>query len=65
MPAVNIKENLKEFKIELSAPGLKKDDIKASLDDHTITVSAEKEDSKTDEQEHYTKQEYNCSSGKM
>ena len=31
IPAVNIKENEKEFKVEVAAPGLKKEDFRINL----------------------------------
>lgn len=61
-PSVNIIENGKEFKIELSAPGLKKEDFKIDIDNSTLTISAEKEMEQKEEKEHYTKREFSYSS---
>lgn len=58
MPAVNIKENGKNFKVELSAPGFEKKDFKISVEDDVLTVSAEKEEEKNEENERYTRQEF-------
>lgn len=62
IPSVNITENGKEFKIELGAPGLKKDDFKIDIDNGTLTVSAEKEETAKEENERFTKQEFNYTS---
>lgn len=61
-PSVNIIENGKEFKIELSAPGLKKEDFKIDIDNSTLTIRAEKEVEQKEEKEHYTKREFSYSS---
>lgn len=41
LPAVNVKENKDEFKIEVAAPGLKKEDFKLSYDNGRLTISSE------------------------
>jgi HSP20 family protein len=43
-PAVNITESDEQFKIEVAAPGLKKEDFKISVDDGMLTISAEKKE---------------------
>lgn len=62
IPAVNISENSKEFRIEFGAPGLSKEDFKIDVDKNTLTVSSEKEEKKKEENERFTKQEFNYSS---
>jgi HSP20 family protein len=62
LPAVNIKENGKEFKVEVAAPGLKKDDFKITTEDGFINISAEHEESKEEKEEDYTMKEYNYNS---
>ena len=62
IPSVNITENSKEFRIEFGAPGLKKEDFKIDVDKNTLTVSSEKEEKKKEENERFTKQEFNYSS---
>lgn len=42
VPAVNIMENNDEFKIELAAPGLKREDFKIEVDNGVLTISSEK-----------------------
>jgi HSP20 family protein len=47
-PAVNIKENDKEFLLEVAAPGLKKEDFNISFEKDHLVISASK---KTEEKE--------------
>ncbi|MDP3469753.1 MAG: Hsp20/alpha crystallin family protein [Daejeonella sp.] len=61
-PSVNIIENGKKFKIELSAPGLKKGDFQIDIDNNILTISAEKEEDKEEENEQFTKREFSYSS---
>jgi HSP20 family protein len=42
-PAVNITEGKDEYKIDVAAPGLNKNDFKVSLDNNLLTISSEKE----------------------
>jgi len=58
VPMVNVFENDDEFRIELATPGLKKEDIRISLDNDVITISANNESEVTKENENCTKQEY-------
>jgi HSP20 family protein len=62
MPATNIKENDKNFQIEIAAPGLKKEDFNVDIENGMLTISAEKKDEKEEKDENYTRQEYNYSS---
>lgn len=63
VPAVNITENDKEYKITVAAPGLKKDDFKIDLDGNMLTISAETEETTEEkEDERYTRKEYNYTS---
>ena len=45
MPAVNVKENKKSFKLEVSSPGFDKEDFDINVDKNIITISAKKEES--------------------
>lgn len=58
MPSVNITENGKEFRIELAAPGMSKNDFKVNVEDNVLTISAEKEEEKNDKNERYTRREF-------
>lgn len=46
VPAVNVKETKEAFELELSAPGLQKQDFKLNVDDNLLTISYEKQTSK-------------------
>ena len=62
MPATNVKETDKEFKIELAAPGFKKEDFKVNLDNDVLSISAETKDEKKEEGEKYTRREFSYNS---
>jgi HSP20 family protein len=63
-PAVNIKETDGDFQLEVSAPGMKKDDFVLELDKNMLTISAEFKNEKEDKDEtgDYTRREFNYSS---
>lgn len=61
---VNIKENEKGYLIELVAPGFDKSDFKISLDQHLLTISAEKKEESKDENEKIVRNEYSYRSFK-
>lgn len=61
-PAVNIKENGNEFKVEVAAPGLKKEDFKITTGKGMINISAEHEETKEEKDENFTRKEYNFNS---
>lgn len=44
VPAVNVVEHADGFRIEVAAPGLKKDDFKLNLNHNNLTISAYKEE---------------------
>ncbi|MFK5855921.1 MAG: Hsp20/alpha crystallin family protein [Bacteroidota bacterium] len=58
VPSVNIIENEKTFVLEVVAPGVKKDDFKIDLDNQTLTVSREIEETKEDTKVNYTRKEF-------
>lgn len=62
VPAVNISESEKSFKIEMAAPGLDKSDFKINVDKNLITISAEKKEEQLSEEKLYSKKEFNYSS---
>lgn len=62
IPAVNITEDKKAYHMSLAAPGLKKEDFQVELDGNLLTVSSEKEESKEEKDEKYSRKEYNYSS---
>lgn len=46
LPAVNVRETNDDFRIEVAAPGMKRDDFKVELDNNVLTISSEREDSR-------------------
>ena len=58
MPAVNVSETDKEYKLCIAAPGLEKQDFNVEIMDDMITISAEKEKEK-EEHGRYNRREYN------
>lgn len=44
LPAVNVSESNDAFKIEVAAPGMKKNDFKIDLDNNLLVISSEKEE---------------------
>ncbi len=63
-PAVNIAENGDDFKIEVAAPGLDKDDFKINLDHNVLTISSEKESENVENKPDFNRREFNYSSFK-
>ena len=62
LPAVNIKENKKEFNIEFASPGYNKKDFKIDLDEDVLTISAEKQQEKEEEKDSFTRREFSYNS---
>ncbi|MCU7551566.1 Hsp20/alpha crystallin family protein [Chitinophagaceae bacterium LB-8] len=62
IPAVNIVELPKEFKVSLAVPGMKKEDFTIDVEDDMITISSQNEENKEVKDEKYTRKEYNYSS---
>jgi HSP20 family protein len=63
-PAVNIRENERDFELEIAVPGKKKEDFNIEVDNNVLTVSLE--DKKEDEvkEDNYTRREFSFSSFK-
>ncbi len=62
IPAVNIVEGKDEYRIEVAAPGLTKEDFKIQLDNNVMTVSSEKEEKKEEKDEKVMRREFSyCS----
>ena len=64
LPAVNIKENEKDYELELSVPGMKKDDFNVEVDNNIMTISAEVKSESDVKEENYTRKEFSHSSFK-
>jgi HSP20 family protein len=64
LPAVNVIESDNNFKLELAAPGLKKEDFKINVHENTLVISAEKSTENEEKTDKYTRKEFNFSSFK-
>ncbi|GAB2984119.1 Hsp20/alpha crystallin family protein [Mucilaginibacter puniceus] len=62
LPAVNIRETKNLYKVDVSAPGFKKDEFKITTEDGLLTISAETSAEKNEEKENYTRKEFSSSS---
>jgi HSP20 family protein len=62
VPAVNVVENKDEYKVSLAAPGLKKSDFQIDIDGNILTIKSEKEETKEEEIEQFSRKEYSYSS---
>ena len=62
-PAINVIESDKEYKLELAAPGMSKDDFKITINDNNLIVAMEKKEEKKDEkrEEKYLRREFSYS----
>jgi len=58
VPGVNILETENEYKIELAAPGLNKEDFQINLKKDTLSVWAEKKGVEGEEKKDYTRREF-------
>lgn len=59
---INVYEKENEYSIELSAPGLKKEDIKIELNDDVLRISSVVEDKKEEKFDGYYRKEFRKSS---
>ncbi|MGO4904056.1 Hsp20/alpha crystallin family protein [Flavobacterium sp. W20_MBD1_R3] len=64
LPSVNLKETDDKLKIELAAPGMKKEDFKVELDNNMLMISSEKEEEKeeTRKKDNYVRKEFSYQS---
>ncbi len=62
LPAVNIIEGKEDYKIEVAAPGLNKEDFKVNLENNLLTISSEKEEKQEAQEEKVMRREFSyCS----
>lgn len=61
-PAVNVEETDKEYRIEVAAPGLEKEDMKVSVDDGVLTIKAEKKLESEEKNDNYIRREFGYNS---
>ncbi|HKG07303.1 MAG TPA: Hsp20/alpha crystallin family protein [Pedobacter sp.] len=62
VPGVNILETEKDYKIELAAPGLAKEDFQINLKKDTLSVWVEKKEAEAEVKKDYTRREFEYSS---
>lgn len=61
-PLVNIRNLENEFKVELAAPGYKKEDLMVQVDDGILTVSSEQKHEETKDQDGWRRREFRYNS---
>jgi HSP20 family protein len=61
-PPANVTETEKEYQIELSVPGMNREDLKIDVDDGVLSISSEKEEEKKSEEKNYHRREFSYSS---
>lgn len=64
MPAVNVKEDKDKYEVEVAAPGMEKEDFKLKLENDVLTITAEKSNEKSDENDNYSRKEFSYQSFK-
>jgi len=62
MPAVNIKEDEKNYILDLAIPGMDKKDLKIDINEDVLTISSESKEETSEERDGYKKKEFNYSS---
>ena len=62
IPSINIAEEKDKYRVEMAAPGLKKEDFKINLEKNVLSVSAEKKAENVEEGKKYSKREYSFNS---
>ncbi|MFN3557017.1 MAG: Hsp20/alpha crystallin family protein [Bacteroidales bacterium] len=63
LPAVNIKENADEFRIEVAVPGMRKEDFKVDFNNGRLTISSEKQQENVEKEgEKVTRREFSYQS---
>jgi HSP20 family protein len=61
-PAVNIKENEKNFTLELAVPGIDKKDLKIDISEDVLTISSETKNETEENNDGYKRKEFSYSS---
>lgn len=62
LPAANVSETEKEYRVELAIPGFKKEEVKVNLDNEVLTVSAESRTEKEEKTRKFTRKEFSYGS---
>jgi HSP20 family protein len=63
-PAVNIRENERDFEVEIAVPGKKKEDFNIEVDNNVLTVSLDYKKEEEAKEENYTRREFSFNSFK-
>jgi HSP20 family protein len=61
MPAVNIREDEKNYVLELAVPGIDKKDLKIDINEDVLTISAETKSESEENRDGYKRKEFNYS----
>ena len=62
MPSVNIIEGNEDFRIEVAAPGMKRDNFQIELDNNVLTIASHMEAKKEENDKQFTRREFNYQS---
>jgi HSP20 family protein len=62
MPAVNIKEDEKNYILELAIPGMDKKNLKIDINEDVLTISSETKNESEEEKDGYKRKEFSYSS---
>ena len=62
IPAVNIKEDDKQYTIELAVPGIEKKDLKIDINEEVLTISSESKNENEENRNGYKRKEFSYSS---
>jgi len=62
MPAVNIREDEKNYNLELAVPGMEKKDLKIDINEDVLTISSETKNETEENKDGYKRKEFSYSS---
>lgn len=62
VPATDIEETDKEFRIVFELPGMEKKDIKVAVEDNVLTVSGQRKERTEEKDKNYVRSEIRCGS---
>ena len=62
MPAVNVREDEKNYVLELAVPGIDKNDLNIDINDDVLTISSETKNESEENKDGYKRKEFNYSS---
>ena len=62
MPSVNIREDEKNYNLDLAVPGIDKNDLKIDINEDVLTISSENRTEKEENKDGYKRKEFSYSS---